>query len=274
MATSLKGNLRKMQTRLADQVQYQLPIGEQLQDMNALIGEQVQLNYLGEINCVACGRKTNKSFSQGYCFPCMRSLPECDSCIVKPETCHFAAGTCRDSAWGEANCFQDHYVYLANSSGIKVGITRGTQIPIRWMDQGATQALPIFRVKNRFHSGLVEVAIKAHVSDRTDWRKMLKGVAESLDMKQRRDELLEQSSAELDRLKQELGEGAVQWLDEEVVDINYPVQQYPEKIKSLNLDKTPSVGGQLQGIKGQYLIFDTGVINIRKYGGYLVELVV
>lgn len=274
MAISLKGNLRKMQTQLADQVQYQLPIGDQLQDMNALIGEQVQLNFLGEINCVACGRKTNKSFSQGYCFPCMRSLPECDSCIVKPETCHFAAGTCRDSAWGETNCFQDHYVYLANSSGIKVGITRGTQIPTRWMDQGATQALPIFRVKNRFHSGLVEVAIKAHVSDRTDWRKMLKGVAETLDMKQRRDELLEQSTAELDKLRQELGEGALQLLDEAVVEINYPVQQYPEKIKSLNLDKTPSVGGRLEGIKGQYLIFDTGVINIRKYGGYLVELVV
>jgi len=273
MSVVLRGNLRKMRTELGEPVKYQLPIGDQLQDMNALIGQTVKLNYLGEINCVACGRKTNKSFSQGYCFPCMRSLPECDSCIVKPETCHFAAGTCRDEEWGKTNCFQDHYVYLANSSGIKVGITRGSQIPTRWMDQGATQALPIMRVKNRLHSGLVEVAIKAHVADKTDWRKMLKGVAEPLDMKVRRDELLALSSPELEKLKNDLGSDAIELLDEDVVEIHYPVEHYPEKIKSLNMDKTPEIGGVLEGIKGQYLIFDSGVINIRKYGGYLVELV-
>ncbi len=274
MTTIAKGHLRKMRTQLGEQVQYQLPIGDQFLDMNALIGKRLQLSYQGEINCVACGRKTKKSFSQGHCFPCMRTLPECDNCIIKPETCHFAAGTCRDAAWGEKNCFQDHYIYLANSSGIKVGITRGSQIPTRWMDQGATQALPIFRVKNRLHSGLLEVVIKAHVSDRTDWRKMLKGIAEPLVMKQRRDELLALAATEISTLQLELGDDALERLDEDVVEIHYPVEQYPEKIKSLNLDKTPSVGGYLQGIKGQYLIFDSGVINIRKYGGYFIELMV
>jgi len=274
MAT-VQGNLRKMLTRHESPVQYEMVLGENRVAMNDYIGKHVQLKFLAEINCVSCGRKTKKSFQQGYCFPCMRSLPECDGCIVKPETCHFDAGTCRDPEWGQKNCFQDHYVYLANSSGIKVGITRGSQIPTRWMDQGATQALPIFRVKNRLLSGLVEVAIKQHVSDRTDWRKMLKGVAVEVDLHQRRDELIGQCETELAELMDKYGTDAIIQLDkQELVEIEYPVLNYPEKVKSFNFDKTELVEGTLEGIKGQYLIFDSGVINMRKFGGYLVEMAV
>ncbi len=274
MAT-VQGNLRKMLTRHENPVHYEMVLGENKIVMNDYVGKHVQLKFLGEINCVSCGRKTNKSFQQGYCFPCMRSLPECDGCIVKPETCHFDAGTCRDSEWGLKNCFQDHYVYLANSSGIKVGITRGSQIPTRWMDQGATQALPIFRVKNRLLSGLVEVAIKQHVSDRTDWRKMLKGVAVEVDLHQCRDELIGKCKAELTELMDKHGQDAIIQLDEQApVEIEYPVLAYPEKVKSFNFDKTELVEGTLEGIKGQYLIFDSGVINMRKFGGYLVEMTV
>ena len=270
---SVQGSLRKMVTRHDSPVQYEMVLGENRVAMNDYVGKHVQLKYLGEINCISCGRKTKTSFQQGYCFPCMRSLPECDGCIVRPETCHFDAGTCRDSDWGKKNCFQDHYVYLANSSGIKVGITRGSQIPIRWMDQGATQALPIFRVKNRLLSGLVEVAIKQHVSDRTDWRKMLKGVAVEVGLFQCRDELLTKCAAELAELTAKYGADAITRLDgQELVGINYPVLTYPEKVKSFNFDKTDMVEGILQGIKGQYLIFDSGVINMRKFGGYLVEM--
>ncbi len=186
------GNILKMQTTLNDQkgdkkkndtVQYVLPIGENLLAMNEHIGETIKLSYKNEIHCISCGRKTNKSFAQGHCYPCFRRLASCDMCIMKPETCHFAEGTCREPEWGEANCFIPHYVYLANSSGIKVGITRGTQIPTRWMDQGAAQALPVFQVATRLQSGLLEVALKEFVSDRTDWRKMLKSDAEPQDLK-------------------------------------------------------------------------------------------
>lgn len=121
---SISGDLQKMETQLNDTVNYRLPLGEQRVAMNDLIGQVLSLQYNNEIHCIACGRKTNKSFNQGYCFPCMRSLPECDSCIVKPELCHFHKGTCRDEQWALSHCMQDHIVYLANSSGIKVGITR------------------------------------------------------------------------------------------------------------------------------------------------------
>ncbi len=269
------GNILKMRSALGDAgqpVQYQLPIGESLLPMNEIIGKTIKLNYQSEIHCITCGRKTSKSFGQGHCFPCFRSLASCDMCIMKPETCHYAEGTCRQPEWGDENCFIPHYVYLANSSGIKVGITRGTQIPTRWIDQGAAQALPVFKVANRLQSGLLEVVLKQHVSDRTDWRKMLKADAEPMDLKSIRDELLDNCTAEIEVIKSEQGEGAIETVDQAVVDIKFPVSEYPEKIKSLNFDKQPVIEGSLMGIKGQYLILDTGVLNIRKFSGYNIEV--
>lgn len=253
-------------------VQYQLPIGDELLAMNPQLGKIIQLSYQGEIHCVACGRKTKKSFAQGHCYPCFRRLASCDMCIMKPETCHYAAGSCRQPEWGEANCFVPHYVYLANSSGIKVGITRGTQIPTRWIDQGATQALAVFQVASRLQSGLLEVVLKQHVSDRTDWRKMLKADAPPLDLKSIRDELLDKCSDEISIIKKQQGEAAIQLVDENVIEISYPILTYTEKIKSLNFDKQPEIEGVLNGIKGQYLILDGGVLNIRKFSGYNIEV--
>ncbi|MFV2056004.1 MAG: DUF2797 domain-containing protein [Thiohalomonadales bacterium] len=257
-----------MHTHLGDTVQYQLPMDDALVDMNALLGQSITLTYAGQINCIHCGRKTKKSYAQGYCFPCMQSLAECDMCIMRPEQCHFAQGTCRDEAWAQDHCMQDHFVYLANSSGIKVGITRHSQIPIRWMDQGASQALPIFRVKNRLISGLIEVALKQWVSDRTDWRKMLRGEAESIDLVLRAAELIAQAKPQIDKVREQYGADGILALEDSMLQIKYPVQHYPEKVNSLNLEKTPEVSGRLQGIKGQYLIMDSGVINMRKYSGY------
>ena len=273
----LSGNLRKMTTELyvsetCRPVEYGLPVGDENIPLNQFIGKHITLDFEGEINCIACGRKTNKSFSQGYCYPCMRSLPECDMCIMRPETCHFAQGTCRDETWAKSHCLQDHIVYLANSSGLKVGITRQTQIPTRWIDQGATQALPIFRVKERLHSGLLEVILKQHISDRTDWRKMLKGDAEVADLAQRRDELINECAAEIGELIASLPTGSIEPLDEPEVVISYPVEQYPAKVSSLNFDKTPQISSQLLGVKGQYLIFEAGVINIRKFAGYNITI--
>lgn len=269
----MNGNILKMRSTPGDAknnqpVQYQLPVGDELLAMNELIGQIIKLTYNGEINCVACGRKTKKSFAQGHCYPCFRRLASCDMCIMKPETCHYAQGSCREPAWGEANCFIPHYVYLANSSGIKVGITRGTQIPTRWIDQGASQALPIFKVSNRLQSGLLEVVLKQHVSDRTDWRKMLKTETEPVQLKTIRDELLAKCSDEIAAIKNQQGEQSIQAVDEDVVVIKYPIDSYPEKVKSLNLDTQAEIEGKLMGIKGQYIILDTGVLNIRKFSGY------
>jgi len=258
---------------LANPVQYALPVGDELVALNALIGQQISFHYTGEINCVACGRKTNKSFSQGYCFPCMQTLAECDSCLVKPELCHYYEGTCRQPAWGEEHCLQDHFVYLANTSGLKVGITRQTNVPTRWMDQGATQALPIYRVRERLLSGLVEVILKQHVADKTAWQRMLKGVPEDIDLAHERDRLHQECQQEITALLSDHGEEAVQYLaNDQVLGFTYPVQTYPEKVSSLNMDKTAEISGTLLGIKGQYLIFDCGVLNIRKFSGYKIRL--
>lgn len=266
------GNLDKMRTQLDTQVHYQLPLGDFYLPMNPLIGEQIRLRYGGQINCVACGRLTKKSFNQGYCFPCFKRLAQCDSCIVKPELCHYAQGTCREPEWGEANCLIPHVVYLANSSGLKVGITRHSQIPTRWIDQGATQAIPIFRVQSRLQSGLVEATLREFVADRTDWRAMLKGDATPLDMEAERDRLLELAQNKILALQQELGEGAIVPVQEPVQSLSFPVTDYLKKITSFDLEKTPEIGGKLLGIKGQYLIFDGGVINVRKYSGYAVSV--
>lgn len=275
MTYTYQGNIAKMKTELNDTVEYRLPVGDDVVEMNSLLGRELQLHYQGAINCIHCGRKTKKSFNQGFCYPCFSSLAQCDMCIMKPETCHYAAGTCREPVWAEQHCMQDHYVYLANSSGLKVGITRGTQIPTRWMDQGASQAIPIFRTRDRLMAGLVEVIIKAHANDRTDWRKMLKGEAEPMELSAERDRLHAEIGKELDELQLNHGDDAAIFLPtEKQVEIRYPVLEYPTKVSSFNFDKTPEVGGTLMGIKGQYLILDGGVINMRKFGGYEVSLTV
>ena len=192
---------------------------------------------------------------------------------MSPEKCHHELGTCRDPDWGTQFCMTDHVVYLANSSGIKVGITRATQLPTRWLDQGASQALPIMRVATRQQSGLVEDLLRSQVADRTNWRALLKGDAEALDLLQTRENIFDACAEGLQALQQRFGLQAIQPLaDAEVVEIRYPVEAYPSKIVSLDLDKTPVVEGTLRGIKGQYLILDTGVINIRKYTAYQLAI--
>ena len=265
----ITGNIRKLKTELVSPIAYSLPIGEELLPINPLIGKLISFSFDGEINCVHCNRKVKKTFQQGYCYPCFQSLAECDSWLIKPELCHYKDGTCREPTWGEEHCFQDHYVYLANTSGLKVGITRQTNIPTRWMDQGATQALPIYRTRDRLLSGQVEVIMKQHVADKTAWQRMLKGEPEPVDIAAERDRFHKASEKEINALLKEHGDDAVTFLtDEKLIEINYPIEQYPEKVKSFNFDKMPEVEGTLMGVKGQYLIFDTGVLNMRKFSGY------
>lgn len=267
------GLLQKMKVELADPVRYSLVLNEQCLPMNPMIGHRVKLSFTGKIYCTHCGRQTKKSFSQGYCYPCFRDLAQCDMCIIKPEQCHYDQGTCRDPKWGNEFCMQPHYVYLANSSGIKVGITRHTQIPTRWIDQGAVAALPIIKVSSRHLSGLIEVELKQYVGDKTHWQRMLKGLIAPVDLVAKREEIIQLSTPFLNCLSERLGKHAIEYLpDSKPVHISYPVRHYPSKVKSFNFDKTPEIEGLLDGIKGQYLIFAHGVINLRKFTGYEVRI--
>ena len=272
---SVSGPLRKLKGELGagsvEPVQYAMPIGERVVPLNEWIGRTVRLRASGDIHCSHCGKRTRKSYSQGYCYPCFTRLAQCDLCIVSPERCHYEQGTCRDPAWGEQFCMTDHIVYLANSSGLKVGITRATQLPTRWIDQGASQGLPIMRVPARQHSGLVEDLLRQQVADKTNWRTMLQGEPESVDLAEQRDAILDRAQEGLLTLHQRFGIQAFQPLTGvETLAIRYPVREYSAKPKSANLDKEPLLEGTLLGIKGQYLLLDTAVINIRKYTAYTV----
>ena len=267
--TTVAGSVRKMRVQLDQPVTYVWQAGSEEASVNSWLGKRLSIEFEGLINCVHCDRVTKKSFNQGYCYPCFQRLAQCDSCIVKPEKCHFSAGTCREPEWGESHCNIDHVVYLANTSGVKVGITRGTQVPTRWIDQGATQARPIARVSTRYQSGLLEVLLAQHVADKTAWQTMLKGNGADVDLEAHQQELAKLCAEGIAGLQDSHGVQAIQWLDaSNTVAIDYPVLEWPVKVSSHNLDKTPRIEGTLLGIKGQYLMLDTGVINIRKYGGY------
>ena len=262
----LSGHVQAMNTSLVDgDAYYQLPIGEEKIDMNALLGQRIELKYNDAINCANCGRKTKKSWQGGYCYPCFISLAKCDMCIMKPEECHFHLGTCREPEWGLGYCFQPTVVYLANTAKVKVGITNKERTHNRWIEQGAVSALPILEVKSRRDSGTIEVALKRFIADRTNWRNMLKNEVELSDLPSLKAALLSEISDEIDKT------GAIR-LHDDVVNINYPVLKYPTKVVSLNFDKTPSIAGVLEGIKGQYLLLDSGVLNIRKFSSYHLTL--
>ena len=245
---------------------YHLHWGEQKVPLAPVLGQRITLAFSGRIFCVNCGRATRKSFNQGHCFPCFRSLARNDACIMAPEKCHFHAGTCREPDWATSHCMVGHRVYLAHTSGAKVGLTRENQIPVRWIDQGAVAATALLRLPDRRAAGLAEDLLRAFCSDRTQWQRMLKGDPEPLDLVTLAQELTErlQSLQWPEGLERE----RVEILLPQVVTIRYPVIEYPKRVSSLNPDKQPLVEGTLLGIKGQYLILDTGCLNLRKFSGY------
>lgn len=262
-----QGNLRKMNTALTDDsVQYSLDLNGTAVDMNALIGKPVTLEFQNRINCIVCGKKTNKSFGQGFCYNCFQTAPQAEECVLHPEKCRAHLGEARDIAFAESHCLIPHYVYLALTSVIKVGVTRNTQIPTRWIDQGAWKAVIIARVPDRHIAGMIEVFLKDYFADKTNWRSMLKNeLAESID-------IFAEKRKALELLPPELRKYAVD--KEDVWEINYPVELFPLKPKSLSFDKEPNISGILKGIKGQYLLLDNDrVLNIRKHSGYLVKII-
>lgn len=253
-----------MKTALEDVVHYSLVLSESV-DMNTLIGQPIELQYLGVITCTSCGKRTNKSFGEGFCYPCFRDAPEAAECIIRPELCRAHLGEGRDPEWEARHHNQPHVVYLALTDAVKVGITRADQVPTRWIDQGAYQAIPLARTTNRYEAGVLEVALKSFFTDKTNWRKMLRNendtTVDLVEEKWRIEELL--PSDMRDFITDE----------EEVTTIHYPVLTYPNKLNSINLDSELHFAGKLLGIKGQYLLLDNDrIINLRKYTGYEVEL--
>ncbi|MEN8137121.1 MAG: DUF2797 domain-containing protein [Bacteroidota bacterium] len=259
------GDLKKMSTENTTPVRYLLDLEGDFFEMNRLIGKKISIKYSNKIKCF-CGKLVNKVYRQNFCYDCYYKLPQASESIMKPELCKAHLGIeVRDLEWEKEFELKPHVVYLAVSSGLKVGITRKTQIPTRWIDQGAEYAIEFAEVPNRYLSGVIEVALKQYVSDKTSWQKMLKNASPEID-------LLEWKN----RLYEFMPEETKQYFlsdRNEVHEIKFPIDVYPEKVKSVNLTKQDFFEGILKGIKGQYLIFEGGMVfNVRSHEGYIVEV--
>lgn len=256
-------HIKKMQTEQAKPVKYYIGEKDNLFLMNDYLGKKIKINYTGTINCIKCGAKTNKSFAQGFCYNCFMTAPEADECVLRPEKCQAHEGIARDMEYAKTGCLKPHYVYLSKTSNVKVGVTRESQIPTRWIDQGAYQAIKLAKTPYRQLAGAIEVELKQHFSDKTSWQKMLKNVFEG-------DNLEEAKLRAINLLPDEFKKFVVR--DNTIWNLEFPILKTPEKVKSLKLDKNPEIEGELTGIKGQYLIFDNEfVFNVRSHGGYNVK---
>jgi hypothetical protein len=256
--------LSKMVAQAETPVHYWLEQGETRVDLNALLGKTVRLAFSGEIYCAGCGKKIKKTYNEGFCFDCFQTDPRADESVVKPALSMAQFGEARDMEWAQQHDLIDHYVYLSITNAMKVGVTRHTQIPTRWIDQGAVQALVLAQTPNRHIAGIIESALMAHVADKTNWQPMLKGeitYSNLVEEKQRLAQLLHPE------LRQYVTE------HQQITEISYPQLVVPLKISSATFDKTALVEGQLIGIKGQYLYFEGGtVLNIRRHTGYAIEI--
>lgn len=260
----ISGNLKKMHSTLKDEVRYKLHLSEEI-SMNDLIGSSFRMEFTGVINCRKCGVVTRKTFGEGFCYSCFSTAPEASECVIRPELCRAHLGEGRDLEWEQKHHNQPHIVYLAASSAIKVGVTRAVQVPTRWIDQGASSAVILAETPNRYEAGRIEVAMKELYTDKTHWQKMLKNdIDESIDLLEEKWNLEEQLPGDILDFFSE---------DETLWELNYPVLEFPEKVKSITLDKVPVVEGVLKGIKGQYLLLEGGqVFNMRRHTGYHVEI--
>jgi len=256
--------LKKLRIEPGVMAQYYLIAKENEIFLNDYLHCPITIRFTGNIFCVVCGRKTSKVFGQGYCFPCFKYSPENSPCIIYPELCRGHLGEGRDPNWELENHVKPHIVYLAWSSDWKVGVTRETQIPTRWLDQGATLAIPIARTPNRYLAGLIEVSLKRFLPDKTDWRKMILNT------------LKPSNPIQIEQIKYWLSDDLKSYLlfEENVLyEFKYPFHVQFSKLISVNLQKTPSIEGKLIGMKGQYLIFSDGrTLNIRNHTGYEVSI--
>ena len=258
-----EGVLTKMKTELQKEVQYYLIFESDFLHLNQILDKTISINFL-RYHCLNC-KLQKKIFAQGFCYSCFTSIPQSGKWIMNPElsTAHLDIED-RDLDYEKQVQLKPHVVYLANSSNVKVGVTRKTQIPTRWIDQGAHEAIEIVEVPNRYLAGITEMALKQHVADKTNWRKMLTNDIIDLNLEEERE-----------KLKKYIPDAAKEYYlaNNKETEIVFPVLEYPKKIKTLNLTKAPYFEGVLKGIKGQYLLFQDGtVFNVRNHEGFVVEI--
>jgi Protein of unknown function (DUF2797) len=265
-------------------VSQNLTVAYSLADLNLSEGQRIRIRHTGRFFCTSCGKNVKKLFD-GFCFGCLKSKAEADICVMSPHRCHFHLGTCREPSWGEEHCFQKHFVYLSYTDKFKVGITRHTQLPTRWVDQGASSASVIAEVPNRYIAGVLEKSLSQFIPDKTHWMKMLLNFEEPPSLKDWVAKLREVETDFLPTALQDFGNMFANTPQEEVrkffrfnnvvYNIAFPqdkIEKNLKKVASLNLEKTPTIEGELLGIKGQYLYFASGVTNIRRHSGYEVEI--
>ena len=258
-----QGVLRKMQTEFAEPIQYFLILDNDFLNMNQLLGKQICMEFV-KYECLNCGLN-KKIYRQGFCQSCFFDIPQAADWIMKPElsTAHLDQED-RDIEYEKKVQLKPHIVYLANSSNVKVGVTRKTQVPTRWIDQGAHEAIEILEAPNRYLAGITEVALKNHVADKTNWRKMLKNDVKDENLLEWREKLKAFIPAEAKDYYIALNNET---------HIQFPVNQYPQKPKSLNIEKEKTYQGKLTGIKAQYLIFEGDrVFNVRGNEGLVVSV--
>ena len=255
--------LKRMPVELTKPVTYYLDMEEDFIILNNLIGKDLEIEF-EKYQCLSCGEDL-PIFAQGLCKKCFFESPHTGDWVMKPELskAHLNIED-RNLEYEREVQLQPHFVYLAKTSDIKVGVTRHTQIPTRWIDQGADEAMVIMETPNRFIAGQIEVFLKQYLTDKTGWQKMLKGISTHKELLSVREEVKNLIPEEFKKY----------WVeDSKPVQIEYPVLKYPEKIKSLNLEKVPKFSKKLVGIKGQYLVFEDGsVFNVRNHSGYVVNL--
>ena len=254
-----------MKSQHCEPITYQIPIDDKLLPISDFLNKTIKIDFLQEIYCIECDKKINKTFAQGYCYPCFIQSPNTSECILRPELCRAHKGEARDMEWSKEHCLKEHYVYLSLTAGAKIGVTRATQIPTRWIDQGAVKALKFAKTTNRYEAGCIELEMKKHISDRTAWQRMLKNeIDDTIDLYQLKEKLVDLLD---DKYRNFI-------LDDEYIEtFSYPHVSFPEKVKSLNLLKINSVEGRLIAIKGQYLLFDdNNVLNIRKHTGFKISI--
>ncbi len=258
------GVLKKMRTFASSPINYYLELGEEVLVMNQLINKQISIEHTHHYQCLNCN-KDLFIFAQGYCKSCYFSIPQTNSSIFKPElsTAHLGIEQ-KNLDWEIKFELQPHVVYLAITGGLKVGVTRKTQIPTRWIDQGAMSAIVIAETENRYEAGAIEVEIAKHIADKTNYRKMLTSNEHAIDLIEKKKEIKNYFPPELQNRYVET---------DDITHLNFPIIALPQKIQSINFNKTNKISSRLVGIKGQYLIFeDNKVFNIRGSEGYCVNL--
>lgn len=258
-----EGVLTKMQTEFTTMVQYYLIFQQDFLNLNQVLDKRISINFL-RFECLHC-KMEKKVFRNGVCYNCFSKAPEMGEWVIRPElsTAHLNMENI-DLEYEKEVQLSPHILYLANSGNVKVGVTRKSQIPVRWIDQGAHNAIEVLETPNRYLAGIAEVALKDHVSDKTNWREMLTDKYKSLNLSEIKQQL-----------RQHIPEEARAYFIENSKEFNlkFPVLKYPPKVRGLNLSKNPFYEGTLKGIKGQYLIFEDGMVfNVRKHEGFRIAL--